>query len=958
VVTTTHPKRPAVLAVIAALIGVAASLVVAPPAHATGIVTISGRLVTAAATPVGAGDVEVFYQSLIGDGAWSDEASGGVTAADGTFAIPDLDLGTYRLRLDYRGSGDYLDGWYRRDGQVVVAAIADATAFWDRGFSWTTGDIRLLRPTAQQGRVTLPSGDPASARVTAARLDPATGEWMTAGSGTTNGSGDYTIPGLLNDYYRLSVEYLGAGYFTQSSTVVGVLPGTRNFALVATKFNVSGRITGLSASGSVVPLEGFGVFAHDPGSNATWGTVRTDADGRYTIALPAGSYLVHASDPLPVDSDDYVGTWYGGAPQQADAAPVVVGGADVAGVDILLPAGASISGTVDVAERYAGATTLRVSLWDQNPPVGSPIHDTVWVAPGDSYAFVGLPAGTYRVQVFIQEGLTGTVEEWWRGSDGEGDSEVIVVTRGQQATGYDVVVGAAYDAGREIDDRYAELGGASGALGAPTGPYTGSGERMFRAFAGGTIYASRDQGTWVVPAGPVLNAYLAAGGPTSTFGWPTAAQDCAGGVCTQEFEGGTLPRTKPVNTVVPTVSSGSTAVGAVSTVDRGTWKGGPTPTIVQAWLRCNAPVTTNVAAVPAGCVATGARGTTYVSTSYDAGKYITAQVAGINSVGTTNVVALTTVATTGPTIPAATVKPTVSGNAAVGSTWTLNTGTWSGSPTKIVQAWLRCTAPVATNVVAVPAGCVATGARGTTYVSTSYDAGKYITAQVAAINAAGTTNVVALTTVATTGPTVPAATVKPTVSGSAAVGSTWTLNTGTWSGSPTKIVQAWLRCTAPVTTNVVAVPPGCVATGARGTTYVSTSYDAGKYITAQVAAINAAGTTNIVALTTVATTGPMAPAATVAPTVTGNAAIGSTWTLNTGTWSGSPTKIIQAWLRCTAPVTTNVVAVPAGCVATGAKGTTYVSTSSDAGKYITAQVAAYNAVGVTNIVALTTVTTQ
>jgi hypothetical protein len=199
--------------------------------------------------------------------------------------------------------------------------------------------------------------------------------------------------------------------------------------------------------------------------------------------------------------------------------------------------------------------------------------------------------------------------------------------------------------------------------------------------------------------------------------------------------------------------------------------------------------------------------------------------------------------------------------------------------------------------------------------------------------------------------------VKPTVSGNATVGSTWTLNTGTWSGSPTKIVQAWLRCTAPVTANVVAVPPGCVATGARGTTYVSTSYDAGKYITAQVAAINAAGTTNVVALTTVATTGPMAPAATVAPTVTGNAAIGSTWTLNTGTWSGSPTKIIQAWLRCTAPVTTNVVAVPAGCVATGAKGTTYISTSSDAGKYITAQVAAYNTVGVTNIVALTTVTT-
>jgi uncharacterized protein YkwD len=426
-----------------------------------------------------------------------------------------------------------------------------------------------------------------------------------------------------------------------------------------------------------------------------------------------------------------------------------------------------------------------------------------------------------------------------------------------------------------------------------------------------------------------------------------------------KYSGVTLPALSSITSallqaVSPPTVTGNAAVGSTWTLNTGTWSGTPTK-VVQAWLRCNQPVGSNVVAVPVGCVAiSGATGTKYVSTIYDAGKYITAQVAAINLAGATNIVALSSVATTGPTIPAATVKPTVTGNAKVGSTWTLNTGTWSGSPTKIVQAWLRCNAPVTSYVVAVPAGCVATGARGTSYVSTSYDAGKYITAQVAAINAAGATNIVALGSVATTGPTVPAATVKPTVTGNAKVGSTWTLNTGTWSGSPTKIVQAWLRCNAPVTSYVVAVPAGCVATGARGTSYVSTSYDAGKYITAQVAAINAAGATNIVALSTVATTGPTAPVATVAPTVTGNAAIGSTWTLDTGTWSGSPTKIIQAWLRCSAPVTSNVVAVPAGCVATGVTGTSYLSTSSDAGKYITAQVAAFNAAGVTNIVAVTT----
>jgi hypothetical protein len=750
VVAVSHPKRPAVLAVIAALIGVAASLVVAPPAHATGILTISGRVVTAAATPVGAGDVEVFYQSRIGDGAWSDEASGGVTGADGTFEIPNLELATYRLRLDYLGSGDYLDGWYHRDAQVVIAGVADATAFWDRGFSWATGDIRMLRPTAQQGRVTLPSGDPASARVTAARLDPATGEWMTAGSGTTNGSGDYTIPGLLNDYYRLSVEYLGAGYFTQSSTVVRVLPGIRNFTLVATKFNVSGRITGLTASGSVVPLEGYVISAHDPVANASWGNVRTDADGRYTIALPAGSWRVYASEYLPVPTGHYLGTWYGGAFRQADATPVVVGGADVAGIDISLPAGASISGTVDVAERYAGATTLRIYLRDENAPFGSQVYAAAWVAPGDSYAFIGLPAGSYRLQVFIEEDGTGTVAEWWRGSDGEGDREVIVITRGQHATGYDVVVGAAYNAGLEIDDRYAELGGASGALGAPTGPHTGLQERMFRAYVGGMILASRAQGTWVVPAGSVLNAYLAAGGPTAAFGWPTAAQDCTGGVCTQEFEGGTLPRTKPLNTVAPTASSASTAIGAVWTVARGTWKGGPTPSITQAWLRCDRPITTTYAGTPAGCVAiSGATGVTYISRLADAGKYLTARVTARNSVGTKSIVALTTAATEPLVKPANTVAPTVLGFTRVGSTWILDPGSFTGTPSPTLRrAWYRCTAPVTTVATKVPAGCVAiSGATGFTYTSTRLDSGKYLVAVVTATNSLGSIRAVSRSTV-------------------------------------------------------------------------------------------------------------------------------------------------------------------------------------------------------------------
>jgi hypothetical protein len=89
------------------------------------------------------------------------------------------------------------------------------------------------------------------------------------------------------------------------------------------------------------------------------------------------------------------------------------------------------------------------------------------------------------------------------------------------------------------------------------------------------------------------------------------------------------------------------------------------------------------------------------------------------------------------------------------------------------------------------------------------------------------------------------------------------------------------------------------------------------------------------------------PVNTVAPTVSGSATVGSTWTVNTGTWTGAPAPTIGIfWLRCTQPITTTFTSVPAGCTAiSGANATTYASTSADLGKYLTAQLAGSNVLG-------------
>jgi len=401
--------------------------------------------------------------------------------------------------------------------------------------------------------------------------------------------------------------------------------------------------------------------------------------------------------------------------------------------------------------------------------------------------------------------------------------------------------------------------------------------------------------------------------------------------------------------VVPPTVSGSTTVGGTWTVDTGTWSGIPTPSVAMAWLRCIGPVAA-FSTVPGGCTAiAGATSTTYVSTSADQGKYLTAQVAGSNSLG----FALAGAASRVPVgYPANATLPTVSGSSTVGSTWTLDHGTWTGTPAPtFVQAWLRCTSPIAASFTTVPPGCAAiSGAGSTSYVSTKADIGKYLTAQVAGSNSAGfalagATNAIAIVAAA------PANTTPPTVSGSAEVGSTWTLTAGTWTGSPIPtFIQAWVRCDAPVTAPFTTLPHGCTGIpGANSTSYLSTTADTGKYLTAQVAGTNSSGFALAGAISTVAVAASAmsAPANTVLPSVAGSATVGSTWSLNVGTWTGSPAPtFVQAWLRCTSPVSAGFATVPAGCSAiSGATSAAYVSTSADAGKYLTAQVAASNASG-------------
>jgi hypothetical protein len=123
------------------------------------------------------------------------------------------------------------------------------------------------------------------------------------------------------------------------------------------------------------------------------------------------------------------------------------------------------------------------------------------------------------------------------------------------------------------------------------------------------------------------------------------------------------------------------------------------------------------------------------------------------------------------------VAPTVTYSAlAAGMFFTANEGTWTGTPTPTyTYQWQRYDGSQYTNI---------SGATFFRYGSATTDVNIALACIVTATNTAGTTSV-RTTPTATITQVLPGNTVAPTITGSARVGQTLTVNAGTWTGTPT-----------------------------------------------------------------------------------------------------------------------------------------------------------------------------
>ena len=271
--------------------------------------------------------------------------------------------------------------------------------------------------------------------------------------------------------------------------------------------------------------------------------------------------------------------------------------------------------------------------------------------------------------------------------------------------------------------------------------------------------------------------------------------------------------------------------------------------------------------------------------------------------------------------------PSITGEATVGTSLTVNTGGWSSTQVTFNIQWFSCSTSLSTS-------CVAQAGRTTgTYLISVSDLTKYVRASVTALDATGGSTVFT----SLIGPVVtpPQASVLPVITGVATPGSVLQATRGTWSGAATTGDQyQWLRCTSVDTSNCTVISTGSV------NTYTVQNSDTGFRLAVNVIVRDITNriSGSAKSLTTQAVLG--SPTVSSTPTFTSNLYVGGTATLDRGTWStaGNTTYLYQ-WQRCSSQSITACLNI------SGATTASYLVSQLDLNQYLRVAVTAINEVG-------------
>jgi hypothetical protein len=366
----------------------------------------------------------------------------------------------------------------------------------------------------------------------------------------------------------------------------------------------------------------------------------------------------------------------------------------------------------------------------------------------------------------------------------------------------------------------------------------------------------------------------------------------------------------PTATSRPTVT-GTLRVGAKLTAKPGSWTGRGAITYAYQWSRCDAN--------GAHCNSIhGATRGTYVEVRGDAGHTLALTVRASDATGTAaGYASLAGLVAAEHARIAASVQPTLSGEAIVGKTLTVAAPVWTAKAGAPSYRWLRC------NTNARSCSTIA-AVHTDAYTVAAVDVGRIL---VAVVSASKQSVLSSASPVVRTAPG-PVAVSRPTITGTLEQGKQVTGGAGSWEGSGTiSYAYQWSRCDA-------RGAHCSTIRGATRTTYTQVAADVSHTLALTVRATDAAGTTAAYSSLAGLVAGAGSTVATRAqPALAGIPALGQTLTVTGGRFTATPTSLAYAWLRCNA--NGRVCIAIAGATSAG-----YVVTRDDAGHALVGEVTA------------------
>lgn len=260
----------------------------------------------------------------------------------------------------------------------------------------------------------------------------------------TAADGAYTIERLTPGTYRVQLSDCGGvtavrwypgvlAYGDATPVVVGEAAAVTGIdGVYGRGIHVAGTVRGVDGE----PVSGVGVAVYDgiTGSYTGRGAF-TDAAGRYKIVGLRGT--VYKLKFYGSRHNDLVERWWPGVPLQVAAAPVsLVAGVSLDDVDMMLPKGGRITGTVTAP---GGGPAYGVCVYATNPLTGQ--GDGVSTGADGTFVLRALDEGTYRV--FYRGCRTENyAPRYYGGTDDPATADPVVVALGEETAGIDAALSA------------------------------------------------------------------------------------------------------------------------------------------------------------------------------------------------------------------------------------------------------------------------------------------------------------------------------------------------------------------------------------------------------------------------------------------------------------------------------------------------------------------------------------